>query len=240
MGISVERKAVLVRLLRGEVDADAAAGELEISRRALMGLRRRYLKSKLPPVEGTVVAPVDGPGQVRRDRWGVTHIKANCLADCYVGLGYAMAQDRLWHLDYRRRLAHGRLAEVLGSRYLASDRLHRVRFVHPISENDTLAKLFDLGPFETSGGTGTVRAAGYSTARPFVLTGLASYRMVVDLADPARAWATTTGGQSGHPTSPHYGDHAQFWLEDRYHPLLMDEKDIDEHLEGRLTLEPGE
>ena len=53
MGVSVERKPVLVRLLRGEVDADVAAGELRISRRSLMDLRRRYLKSKLPPVEGT-------------------------------------------------------------------------------------------------------------------------------------------------------------------------------------------
>jgi penicillin amidase len=118
-------------------------------------------------------------------------------------------------------------------------RLHTVRFEHPISENETLEEIFDLGPFETSGGTGTVRAAGYSLGKPFELTGLASYRMVVDLGDPPRSWATTTGGQSGHPASPHYGDHAKIWLRDEYHPLLMDPQDISDNLEGELILDPA-
>ena len=118
-------------------------------------------------------------------------------------------------------------------------RLHTVRFSHPASENDALAQLLDLGPFETSGGSGTVRAAGYSTGEPFVLTGLASYRMVVDLGDPARSWATTTGGQSGHPASQHYGDHAALWLGNQYHPLLMDQGDIERNLEGELILDPA-
>ncbi|MDA0747098.1 MAG: penicillin acylase family protein [bacterium] len=123
--IPAERKAVLVRMLRGEVKPDVAAQELSISRRALTDLRRRYLNSKLPQMDGVLKAPLDGPVQVRRDRWGVTHIGANSLADCYVSLGYAMAQDRLWHLDYQRRQAHGRLAEILGPDYLRADRLHR-------------------------------------------------------------------------------------------------------------------
>ena len=123
-GISINRRAVLVRLLRGETTADVAASELSLSRRALSDLRRRYLKSKLPQIDGCVKAPVDGPVRIRRDQWGVAHIQANSTADCYMALGYAMAQDRLWHLDYRRRLAQGRLAEVLGPKQIASDRLH--------------------------------------------------------------------------------------------------------------------
>ncbi len=118
-------------------------------------------------------------------------------------------------------------------------RLHTVRFTHPVSENDALSQLFDLGPFETSGGTGTVRAAGFGMGKPFALTGLASYRMVVDLGDPARSWATTTGGQSGHPASQHYGDHAALWLGDQYHPLLMDRADVERNLEGELILDPA-
>ena len=115
-------------------------------------------------------------------------------------------------------------------------RLHTVTFRHPISDSEALSKVFDRGPFETSGGTGTVRAAGCGMEDLFEVTGLSSYRMVVDLGDAARSWAVTTGGQSGHPGSEHYADHIQLWLDDGYHPLLMDEEDIDRNLEGELWL----
>ena len=117
-------------------------------------------------------------------------------------------------------------------------RLHTVTFHHPISEASALSRLFDLGPFETSGGAGTVRNAGFNLNPPFQVVSGSTYRMVVDLADPARARATTTGGQSGHPGSPHYGDQARLWVNDEYHPLLMDEKDYIAGLEGEVTLQP--
>jgi penicillin amidase len=117
-------------------------------------------------------------------------------------------------------------------------RLHTVLFDHPASTTEGLARLLDVGPFETSGGTGTVRAAGASLARPFEVTGLSTYRMVVDLADAAHGLATTAGGQSGHPASPNYRRQSELWVQDAYHPLLMDKADIDAHLDGLLTLQP--
>ena len=118
-------------------------------------------------------------------------------------------------------------------------RLHTVTFAHPASENKTLSALLDVGPFETSGGTGVVRSAGASTARPFKVTGLATYRMVVDLADPAHGLATSAGGQSGHIASPNYRLQSELWVKDEYHPLLMDGKDIEQNLLGSLRLLPG-
>lgn len=117
-------------------------------------------------------------------------------------------------------------------------KLHTVTFRHPISDTLALSALFDVGPFASSGGNGTVRAASYGLNPPFHVTGGSTYRMVVDLADPARARATTTGGQSGHPASPHYGDQARLWAADGYHPLLMDAKDYAAEVEGDLSLEP--
>jgi len=118
-------------------------------------------------------------------------------------------------------------------------RLHTVRFVHPMSDNDALRSLLEHGPFETSGGQGTVRAAGYNTGNPFEVTGLSTYRMVVDLSDPAHGKATSAGGQSGHPASPHYRTQTDLWLADDYHPLLMDRRDIERELAGRLVLNPA-
>ena len=115
--------------------------------------------------------------------------------------------------------------------------LHQVSFPHPLGVmNETLRAFLSPGPFATTGGSGTVRAAGFSTANPFRMTAGSTYRMVVDLADPARSWSTTTGGLSGHPASARYADQTQLWLEDRYHPLNMDVDEQD--LDGVLELRP--
>ena len=129
------------------------------------------------------------------------------------------------------------LGEIAGPQreYWRWGQLHRVRFPHPLGkENSALDELLSPGPFPTSGGTGTVRAAGFSTAQRFAVTGGSTYRMVVDMARPERAWSTTTGGSSGHPCSPHYADQTRLWLEDRYHPLVMDVDAQD--VEGTLEL----
>ena len=115
--------------------------------------------------------------------------------------------------------------------------LHQIRFPHPLGAlSPVLEELLSPGPFPTSGGTGTVRAAGISTAEPFRMTGGSTYRMVVDMASPERAWSTTTGGSSGHPGSRHYADQVALWLEDRYHPLNMEVEAAD--IEGTLELQP--
>lgn len=131
------------------------------------------------------------------------------------------------------------LRQKVGPRYSQWrwGRLHKVRFEHPLSKNKSLSQLLDVGSFETSGGTGTVRCAGYSMARPFQVINLATYRMAVDMADPARALATTAGGQSGHLASSNYKAHSKLWVADEYHPLLMDMRDIQGNLDGTLVLE---
>ncbi len=65
------------------------------------------------------------PVEVLRDRWGVPHIYARNLWDLFFVLGYLQARDRLWQLDFYRRLATGTLAEVMGEAALEYDRLMR-------------------------------------------------------------------------------------------------------------------
>ena len=52
--------------------------------------------------------------KVYRDRWGVPHIYATSQQDLFVAQGFVQAQDRLWQMETNRRLAAGRLSEVLG------------------------------------------------------------------------------------------------------------------------------
>jgi penicillin G amidase len=62
---------------------------------------------------------IDG-ATITRDNYGVPNVRAANDHDLWVGVGYAMAQDRLVQLELFRRATQGRLAEVLPDR-LADD-----------------------------------------------------------------------------------------------------------------------
>ena len=70
----------------------------------------------LPQTVGTLGVPgLHQSVSVVRDRWGVPHISATDLHDVAFAQGYAIAQDRLFQLEFNRRVAQGRLAEMFGA-----------------------------------------------------------------------------------------------------------------------------
>jgi len=80
----------------------------------------------LPQLEGEV--SVKGPGadiRIVRDRFAVPHIYAVDEADGLFGLGYVHAQDRLWQMEFQRRVGQGRLSEFAGPSTLETDKLLR-------------------------------------------------------------------------------------------------------------------
>jgi acyl-homoserine lactone acylase PvdQ len=60
-----------------------------------------------------------------RDAYGVPHVRAETAADAWLGMGYACAQDRMFQMDYDRRRASGRWAEIAGSAAVSGDILAR-------------------------------------------------------------------------------------------------------------------
>jgi penicillin amidase len=60
-------------------------------------------------------------GSIARDVRGIPHITGFTEWDAHFLTGYAQAQDRLFQMDYSRRLASGTLAELLGAAALSSD-----------------------------------------------------------------------------------------------------------------------
>ena len=63
--------------------------------------------------------------EIIRDKYGVPHIYAASDEDVFFGLGVAHAQDRLWQMEFSRRLAQGRLSEIMGSSTIAFDQFFR-------------------------------------------------------------------------------------------------------------------
>ncbi len=94
-----------------------------------------FLRLSLPKTTGTVKLPgLKAAVDIVRDRDGIPHIYASCKRDAWYGLGYVHAQDRLWQMDFQRRVAQGRTAEILGSRAAASDRLQRTVGLHQCAQ----------------------------------------------------------------------------------------------------------
>ena len=85
-----------------------------------------------------VPGPVGTAATILWDRWGIAHISADEPYDLGVGLGYAVARERLWQLDYMRRRVRGELAAVLGPEALASDR--EMRTIGIAAAADTVAQ----------------------------------------------------------------------------------------------------
>ncbi|MDQ7784776.1 MAG: penicillin acylase family protein, partial [Desulfomonilaceae bacterium] len=85
-----------------------------------------FVLSLLPQGQSVVETPgLSADVRVVRDPHGVPGIIGEREEDLALVLGYVMAQDRLWQMDYLRRAGRGRLAEILGKDYLASDHLIR-------------------------------------------------------------------------------------------------------------------
>jgi len=97
----------------------------------------RETKRRLAVIEGETPGPVGAAVEIRRDSCGVPHIYAETEPDLFVGYGYAMAQDRLFQMDYLRRQALGRLSEVLGPEAYDYDLLARTVGLHRIAGKET-------------------------------------------------------------------------------------------------------
>ena len=97
-------------------------------------------KRGFPRVEGRIaVRGLSAEVQIVRDQHGVPHVFAATEADAIFGQGFVHAQDRLFHMAGARRLASGRLAEVLGPNAVGSDRFMRRVGLHRAAARDAAA-----------------------------------------------------------------------------------------------------
>jgi penicillin G amidase len=87
---------------------------------------REAAEAALPPVEGEVKAPgLQGPVEIKRDRWGVPHIYAENDHDVFLAQGYAIASERTFQIELLGRLGLGRLSELFSELTLPVDRFVR-------------------------------------------------------------------------------------------------------------------
>ncbi len=94
-----------------------------------------WLRQSLPVLEGEQRVPhLENPVEIVRDRHAIPHIIGQRIADVIFAQGYAHAQDRLWQMEFQRRVGAGRLAEVVGADALPADRFMRMLGLYHLAE----------------------------------------------------------------------------------------------------------
>ncbi|HYJ79733.1 MAG TPA: penicillin acylase family protein [Longimicrobiaceae bacterium] len=82
-------------------------------------------RAEADPGRNAVLPGLSGPVEVWRDSLGVPHVWAANEMDLFRAMGYVHAQDRLWQMELFRRVADGRMAEVLGGGLVDTDKFLR-------------------------------------------------------------------------------------------------------------------
>ena len=122
----------------------------------------------LPRQKGTIaLAGLEGPVRVRRDRWGVPHVEASGAADLWFAEGFCHGQDRLWQMDFYRRVLSGRVAEFAGPEGLPVDRLMRTLGMRRVAEREVEALDPELRALLERFCEGVNAAAASAKAPPF-------------------------------------------------------------------------
>lgn len=104
------------------------------------GLWWQLFRRPLPRTTGRRrIQGIEAPVEIRRDRWGVPHIRAATRRDLWFGEGFCHGQDRLWQIDLYRRIGSGRLSEIAGRAGLKTDRFLRTLGLRRAAEREAAA-----------------------------------------------------------------------------------------------------
>ncbi|MGH2993827.1 MAG: penicillin acylase family protein [Solirubrobacterales bacterium] len=137
LGIGRSRSASRARKVAFKRAAIGSAAFSALAGTSAAGLWYQLFRRPLPRTRGRIRAlGLTDPVEIRRDRWGVPHVKARTRRDLWFAEGFCHGQDRLWQLDLYRRMASGRLSEIAGRQTLPADRLMRTLGLRRVAERE--------------------------------------------------------------------------------------------------------
>jgi penicillin G amidase len=119
------------------IGAVAGAAGIGLAAASTAALWHWLARRPLPKQKGMIeLAGLEGPVQVRRDRWGVPHVEAGSADDLWFAEGFCHGQDRLWQMDFYRRVLSGKVSEFAGEEGLPVDRLMRTLGMRRTAERE--------------------------------------------------------------------------------------------------------
>jgi len=104
-----------------------------------------YFIATKTKLDGEFTAPgLSAPVTIKFDDNAVPHIQAQTNEDALFALGYLHASERPWQMEFNRRLASGKLSEVLGDSALGID-----KFIRTLGIRRAAEKQFENYPIES-------------------------------------------------------------------------------------------
>jgi penicillin G amidase len=94
-------------------------------------------------------------------------------------------------------------------------KIHELSLNHALSRVKPLRPLLSIGPMPSPGDGTTINMGFYRHSNPYAQTVGASLRFVIDVGGWQQSGFVLPSGQSGHPSSAHYGDQTPLWRSGR-------------------------
>lgn len=93
---------------------------------AVIWFSNGLINASLPPdLENFETPLVTGDVKIFKSYYGIPHIITDNESDLFFAMGFYHASDRLWQMDYYRRLSQGRLSEIFGEESILVDKFLR-------------------------------------------------------------------------------------------------------------------
>lgn len=119
-------------------------------------------------------------------------------------------------------------------------RIHTYLWSHDFTKKSPFFRgYFNRGPFPASGDSHTLDVTEFSWGDNFDVVVIPAMRLVVDFGLPEPVRLMGTHGQSGNPSSPHYDDMLDYYLNGKNHPLPFGKAAVEKQYRDILVLEPA-
>jgi penicillin amidase len=116
---------------------------------------------------------------------------------------------------------------------------HTLTHGHPLSQQNPLDKLFNVGEFAAPGGHETPNNLSHKIGpAPWSVVYGPSTRRLIDFADPSHSLGINPVGQSGVLFDQHYKDQAQSYIKGHYYQQHFSEVDVTANTVSTLQLVP--
>jgi penicillin amidase len=121
--------------------------------------------------------------------------------------------------------------------------IHQLTLKHPLSKVKILNRIFNLnrGPFKVGGSFHTVSPFSYPFGKPSEVTSGASHRHIYTLFNWDSSLTVIPTGNSGIPSSRHYCDQTELYLNGQYHGDYFSEELVKNNTVYKMSfLPPGD
>jgi penicillin amidase len=118
--------------------------------------------------------------------------------------------------------------------------IHTMEFKHPFGYLPLLGRIFNVGPFPSTGAGDVINNMLYAGGGNYEVVAGPSTRRLIDYGDIEHSLTVLPTGNSGNFMSPHYGDQAHLFMSGQYREARFTRSQIDSHKKHEMRFLPAQ